>query len=188
MNYEKLAEWCAKHQLTLEQFMVLHLLVAKKPRTIEIYAKALPFKDGKFMTTRDKDDLIERGLLVPTDKGYTIGKKFLEMYIDEFHAGNELWAIYPGFSNTGGGKMYPLASMAKTVFRMCYWEAINGSWEEHQEVMLDVQFAKEQGLINFGIKKFLESEYWTKFRELRLGDDVNLANVPNATTNSDNDY
>lgn len=179
MYEEKIIEWCARYGINLEQFMVLHLLVGKKLRTIKLYANIFPFRNGKFLTDDDKQDLINRGFLVPTDGGFMVGKAFLSIYVDQFTAGNEIWALYPGFVKSHKGVMYPLVSMSKQVFRISYWDAIGGSWEEHQEIIKDVQYAIDNGLINFGIQKFLESEYWTKFRQLRLGDVSSISSVSN---------
>lgn len=183
--YDQIIEWCIEHKITMEQYTVLHLLMAKKTRTIRLYANTFRFKNGKFLTKLEKDDLVNRGFLIPSHKGYKIGQEFLDIYANEFMCGNEIWAMYPGFVRKSDGKMIPLTSMSKQVFRHAYYKAIDKNKVEHEKVKLDLAYGIKHNLVNFGIKKFLEAEYWTKLRDLRLSETTNLNNLSTIQTDDD---
>ncbi len=183
--YDRIIDWCIENKITMEQYTVLHLLMAKKSRTIRLYAKRFPFKNGKFLTKVEKDDLVNRGFLIPANKGYKIGQTFLDLYANEYTSGNEIWAMYPGFVRKSDGTMIPLTSMSKQIFRHAYWKAIDKNQEEHKQVKLDLEYGIKHNLINFGIKKFIDAEYWTKLRELRLSSTTNLNNLSTVQTDDD---
>ena len=165
--------------------MALHLLMCTKLSTIKLYADTFPYKEGKFLSTKDRDDLIKRNYLVLKPEGYGIGDKFKDIYIDSWLAGNELWCLYTGFVRKKDGTMIPLISMSKHLFRVNYWDCIDGNKEEHEAIVKDVKFGIQHNLLNFGIKKFLEAEYWTKLRQLRLSKTNNLNNLSTITTDDD---
>ena len=169
MNYEELTLRCVHYKITLEQFLTLYLIKGHKTETIRLYARAFPFKNGAFLDDKQKQDLINRNFLVKTEKGYTLGTAFDEVFINKDSAGEQLWEAYPGFMKGNDGRLIPLATMGVTEVSHIYWHAINGVRKEHEEVLLDVAYAIENNMLTFGIRKFLETGYWKKFRELRLG-------------------
>tara|TARA_R110002096_G_scaffold517_7_gene3058 strand:+ start:11495 stop:12055 length:561 start_codon:yes stop_codon:yes gene_type:complete len=184
-NYDRIIDYCIEHKITVEQYMVLHLLFCKKISTIKLYANTFPHKKGKFLSEKDRDDLIDRDYLIREIKGFSLGNKFKDIYADKFTAGNELWCLYPGFVRKKDGTMIPLTSMSKQIFRVAYWDAIDGDRIEHEAIMKDVEYGIKHYLLNFGIKKFLEAEYWTKLRDLRLSKSNNLNNL---STQTDDDF
>ena len=157
-SYDRIIDYCIEHKITVEQYMVLHLLFCKKISTIKLYANTFPYKKGKFLSNGLRDDLIDRGYLIRETKGFSIGDKFKVIYADKFNAGNELWCLYPGFVRKKDGTMIPLTSMSKQI---------------------------KHNLLNFGIKKFLEAEYWTKLRDLRLNKANKLDNLTTIQTDDD---
>lgn len=184
-DYDRIIDYCIEHKITVEQYMVLHLLFCKKISTIKLYANTFPYKKGKFLSIKERDDLIDRNFLIKETVGYSIGEKFKVIYADKFNAGNELWCLYPGFVRKKDGTMIPLTSMSKQIFRVAYWDAINGDRVEHDAIMEDVKYGIKHNLLNFGIKKFLEAEYWTKLRNLRLNKDNKLDNLTTIQTDDD---
>lgn len=186
MTYEEIVQWCVQHHINLPQFFVLHLLVTHKTSTIQLYAKSFPEYGAKFLTQEDKVDLIDRGFLIPDGSKFAIGEEFLSIYCNEFSAGNALWCLYPGFVRKTDGNSYPLKTLGKRPFRAMYWDSIQGNRHEHEQVMLDTEYGIKHKLLTFGIKKFLDSEYWMELRKLRLDSTSNLNNL--ATTSNDDDY
>lgn len=178
----EILDFCTKMKINLEQFFVLHLLSTKQTTKIRLYSNTFKYKNGKFLTQRDKDDLIKRKFLIEVESGkFTVSDKFKQRYFDIYKGGNELFNLYPGFIRGKGGNWLPLAGMDKVSFRLEYYRRIGGSRAEHEEVLKDLQYGLDNNLITFGIKKFLESEYWNKLRKLRLTDKVINVNTSTQT-------
>ena len=93
--------------------------------------------------------------------------------------------MYPGFVRKSDGTMIPLTSMSKQMFRHAYWIAIDKNQDEHEQVKLDLEYGIKHSLINFGIRKFIDAEYWTKLRQLRLSSTTNLNNLSTVQTDDD---
>lgn len=177
--YDELIDYCIELKLTSNQFLCLHFLITQRSVKIAQFAKTR--KSKKFLSDNEKVDLINREFLIETTDGkYKVSDKFKDLYYDKFEGGNELFELYPGFIKTNNG-MIPATAMDIIEFRVLYWNKINGSRREHEEVMKDVRYAIEHNLLRFGIEKFLKSEYWRKIRKLRLSDDSTLINSTNTT-------
>lgn len=174
---DRYVKFLIKNKLTQTQFLLLHLLYKKKYNLITDYKKAFPSDNksmiGKYLT----EDLINRGFLIKiTDrKGkvtYTISEKFLDVYVNEYIAMEEIFEIYPSFYTKENNVTIPLTSMDRNVFSKIYIDKIAYSRGEHDEIKKDIEYGKEHELLVMGIEKFLKSEFWKSLRELRLKDDV----------------
>lgn len=163
-------DFITKHKLTQPQFLLLHLLYKNKKDLIKKYKQTFPTDDNSMIGIRALNDLIDRKFVIKTDKGYTLGELFLDVYIDEYTAGDEIWELYPKFIIIKEVNI-PLTTMDKNLFRKIYIDKILYNREEHLEVVKDIQYGKEKQLINLGIDKFLNSEFWKTIREQRLADD-----------------
>lgn len=146
---------------------------------IEKYRRAFPSPDGTLIGKEMTEDLIKRKFLVKKSgleaveagikvTDYDVSGRFTEAFIDEHQAGNEVWDSYPTFLESSG-KRFPLTAMDKNVFRSLYWNSINGSRKEHLEILEDLVYAKEKGLIRMKIENFVRSEGWEGIRKERLG-------------------
>lgn len=162
-----------KNKLTSSQFLLLLLLYQKKYKLIEEYKLMFPTEDGSMIGKYPLDDLIKRGYIEqvnPTDvtaKSYTITTKFSKIFCDKFEAGNQIWDLYPRIV-TNEGKNFPLKLWDKNEMRDVYYERINGNYEEHLEVLKDLEYAIENGLIKGKLENFIKSEAWTDIRKERI--------------------
>ena len=96
----------------------------------------------------------------------------------------EFWEAYPNdfYSN---GKIFPLRLMDYEQFVEDYNTNAIGNCdnkyahEEHSQLMLDIEYAKANSLINYNIEKFMRSRAWEGIRKLRLMDNNNISTVTN---------
>lgn len=166
---ERYIEFITKHNLTQSQFLLLHLMYKKKFNLIKKYRECYPTDNGSMIGKNLTKDLIDRGFLVKIDSSYKLGDIFLDIYIDDYTAGNEIWDLYPKFIIINEVNI-PLTTMDKNLFRKIYIDKILYSREEHLEVVKDIEYGTEKELINLGIDKFINSEFWKVLREKRLQD------------------
>lgn len=166
---ERYIEFITKHNLTQSQFLLLHLMYKKKFELIKRYRECYPTDNGSMLGKNLTNDLITRGFLIKVDSSYKLGDIFLDIYIDEFTAGNEIWELYPKFIIINGTNI-PLTTMDKNLFRKIYIDKILYNREEHLEVVKDIEYGNKNELINLGIDKFINSEFWKVLREKRIND------------------
>ncbi len=114
-----------------------------------------------------KEKLVPKGYLEKVGEKYALTDKFLDLFVGEFIAGQELIEEYPSFAVINNSNI-PLKTESRMLLRELYWKTINGVRIEHEEVMKDVQYGIQQNLINQNIRKFIESEFWRDIRKLRL--------------------
>lgn len=163
-------DFIVKHKLTQSQFLMLYLIRRKSFSVIEKYKKAFPTEDGTMIGLINIQDLIDRGFLEKVeDLNYIVTDKFNNIFLsNHFIAADEFWSLYPGFVNING-KNIPLTNMDKYAFSNIYGERIDYSVDEHNEVIKDIKFGRENNLITSNIENFVRSESWHKIREVRLG-------------------
>ncbi len=176
IQVDRYIPFLVENELTQPQFLLLYCMYREKWELIAKYKKAFPSDDGSMIGNIYREDLVNRGFLIQIEDGDTadcfeITKKFAKIFVDEFEAGNEFWDIYPAFV-ISEGKRLPLSTMDKNLFRKIYSDRINHDFEEHKEVMKDLKFAIDEGLINMGIEKFVRSEMWSKIRGMRNKQDA----------------
>lgn len=99
-------------------------------------------------------------------------KNFLKSWTkNSLQMGQELFDAYPPFINIKG-TYYPLRDPAKKFsslddFFFFYSTQIGHNPEKHKEVMDILSWAKDNGLINFGILSFVVNNQWKSLKELR---------------------
>ena len=154
------------HKLTQEQFLLLHILYQERKDLLDKYKKAFPNEEGTMISKYQINDLIRREFIIKTKTGFKLGKKFLEIFVDSDLATEEIYELYPPFIERNGVSI-PLTTMDRRLFGKIYINKIKGSYDEHEEIKKDIQYAINYGLISTGIEKFLTSEQWKTFRKLR---------------------
>lgn len=177
-NVNRYVDFLAKHRITQNQFLFLYLIKFNEYGAIKVYKEAFPTGDRTMIGEAQKEDLIKLGFIEKVGEGstvtdYRITEKFNNLYLqDKFAAADEVWALYPGYARIGNSdKAVPLTNMDKYQFAIMYSERIKHSIDEHLEVIEDLKYARNNGLINYGIRKFVESEQWRKIRPLRKKED-----------------
>lgn len=164
---ESYIKFLIKHDLTQSQYLLLHLVHKKRTDLIRDYKEKFPTDDNTMIGKYLIDDLVKKGFLIEKDNTYKLTNKFLEQYVDKFTATEEIYDEYPSFFNKDGLNI-PLKGMDRNIFANLYDKAISSSVLEHIEVMEDIKFGIEQGLMNLGIDKFIKSKHWLAIRPHRL--------------------
>jgi hypothetical protein len=90
--------------------------------------------------------------------------------------GKELFEAYPPFINING-KFAPLRDISKRFaslddFFFFYGVQIGNNPEKHQEVLEVLNWAKENGHINFGITNFVISHQWEALKLLKENPEI----------------
>ena len=179
-------DYLINNNLTQSQFLLLHLIYKKRYDLVIKYKKNFPYSDedssmiGSYLT----NELITRGFLVQDKKGiFKVGNKFLETFGNKHTMTDEIFELYPSTMELNGS-IIPLSAMDRNVFANLYDEMIQSSLLEHLEVIKDIEFAIEQGLLKLGIDKFLKSKYWLTIRKIRL----NKEYVEKVVLKNDNEF
>ncbi len=173
IDLERYISFLEKNKLTSGQFLMLLLLYKKQYKLIDRYKIMFPTEDNSMLGKSMRDDLINRGFLDkvnPNDNSatnYTVSKKFSKIFCDEYEAGNQIWDLYPRII-LSEGKDYPLKLWDKNEMRKIYYQRIRGNYEEHLEVLKDLEFAIENRLIKGKLENFIKSEAWTDIRKERI--------------------
>lgn len=178
LDVNRLVRFMARHKIGHHEVFFLYCLKFREYDAIKIYKEAFPTYDGSMIGADLKQNLITLGFIEHVGEGasatdYRITDKFNKLFLaDKFAAAEEIWKEYPGYARIGSeGKAIPLTNMDFYQFANTYAERIKNSVEEHLEVLEDLRFAKQNGMLNYGIKKFVESEQWRKIRPLRKNQD-----------------
>lgn len=114
-----------------------------------------------------KEGLVMKGMLDRAEDKYILSDKFLDLFVNDYIAGQEVIDEYPGFATINGVRI-PLKTESRIVLRELYWKTINGLRKEHEEVMKDIQYGIQEGMLNQNIRKFIEAEYYRDLRKLRV--------------------
>lgn len=172
IEIERYVNFISKHKLTQTQFLILYLLYRKRWDLIKVYLEAFPRDPpNKLLSDAEKKDLIDRGFIIPVGVGntgddYELGHEFRKLFTDGVIASQELLTIYPSFIVVNN-KRYPTKLMDEHQLSVLYAEKIGHEFHEHIEVLKDVAYGIENGLITCGIEKFVRSSYWNVIREVR---------------------
>lgn len=163
---DKYVDFLLEHKMTPNEFLLLKLLYDKQKHLVG-KIKQVVLKDSGFTSKERIAELVKEGFLTKTEKGYKIGNKFSEVFVDGDVATDEIYRVYPDFITNKDGINIPLTGMDRETFKKIYMAKICFSVEEHKEVIKDIQYGHNKGLIKMGINKFLTSKQWEAFRKLR---------------------
>lgn len=146
------------------------------PPLIKRYAERYGIQlEGKWhmFSPSVKHPLVSKGYLIEigTDK-FQLTDMFLDLFVTEIIAGNELIDYYPSHIMIDNKKI-PLKTTNRMELRKMYWSAIGGLRTEHEQVRLDVRYGKRHELLNMSINNFIQSEGWRDLRQMRLEGEAN---------------
>jgi hypothetical protein len=179
MSIEECLEFCIEHSLTINQFIFLYTELFPLQDLYEKYAEKNGYKIDDIYRTLSKEllkDLMDREFLIKKEDEYLFTEKFSVLYCDYKTLGNEIFSMYPAFAINSRNQRMPLKGVDKYVVCKAYFNLIKGSKKEHDQILLDLEYAVENDYINFKIDKFILGEMWLDFRLMRLGKDVKLVN------------
>lgn len=138
--------------------------------------EAFPTHDGSMIGVESRQDLIDRGFLKHNSElgkgieSYIVTEKFENVVLkDRVEAADQFWKRYPGFVNIGGRDL-PLTNADRYAFSILYVEMIGYDYNEHREVLKDLEFGANRGLIKNNIEKFVKAKMWEPIRAIRLGE------------------
>jgi len=180
-------ELCNKFELSPSQLMFVKTLVPdlsyedEKTRRIKAHELCMRYeKVIKGITPLALADLISREIIIDYNtigqmkhEYYEINKSFskhFELAIYPMPA--QLFDAYPGFIFINGQR-YTGRNVSQEEIAKEYLRAIKNNEDEHQEVLKDLEWAKEKEAIKMGLKKFVLSRFWIELRELRLKNNDN---------------
>lgn len=148
------------------------------------YKNAFPCGDDSMIGEYLTKDLFNRGFIEETSAGkLKLTAKFLGIYINKHTATEEIFALYPAYWDNNGNQI-SLTAFDRNIFANLYDKDIQSSAIEHMEIVKDIEYGKEHGLLNIGIEKFLKSKHWLSIRTKRLGQQV----IDDRQTYKDNDF
>ena len=178
INIKKITEICVKLRIDIEEFYFLYLISDRDMETMLQYAKNINGFSEKFI-----DNLQKKGLLLDINnytkpENYKDGKKVIRMstlfttptfdeavniegiHEDIANAYDEVLDAYPYEILGGNGITYPARTGAYEKNASLYAKHILRSPADHDKIVTAVKFGKENGLIKWGIEKFIENKYW----------------------------
>ena len=161
---DRYIEFLYKNKLTQSQFLFLYCL----------YKEMFPTPDNTIIGKEIFNDLIRKGFIIQLKKGTTVNDfkitdKFIKNFINKNEAVKELFDLYPAFYESGGIK-YPLTLVDEEVLATTYYEKIGGDLQEHFEILKDISYGIDNGLIKGKIEIFIKSKQWINIRKLREAD------------------
>lgn len=174
----KLVELLFDLKLSANQYLVLYLIAKKDFDTITKLKAVLKVK---LIQHEEISDLISREMLKKTKTGYALGIKidrsFL-VYDPEDDATNaiEFFNSYPNFLSSQGRSL-PLKNLQLTKFIHLYTQLLQE--EEHNVLMDDLQYGKENNLIVVKLENFIANKIFLQIREERKGTENNLTILGN---------
>lgn len=162
-------DFLVKYDLTQSQVLLLYLLYKNRVDLIRKYKEKFPTDSGTMIEEYFIKDLIRKEFLIenPTTGAIKLGEKFYLAFIDKHEACEHVFSVYPTHITKDGVDL-PLSAMDRNVFANLYDTYIRSSIHEHLEVIKDIEYAKQNNLLNIGIEKFLKSKYWLILRPKRI--------------------
>lgn len=156
-------------ELTQAQYLLLHCLHYRLYDEITEYRNIFPATDGTIIGKVWFDDLVTKGLVTIKEplnsiSDIRITEKFLQYFVKDFIAFEELKELYPPFM-TSQGKTIPLLTGDEDELIKVYYEKINGLVSEHLLVLEDVKYMIEKNKVTTGLEKFIKSKGWLALRK-----------------------
>ena len=169
MKIQNVLQFCIKHDLHLNEFIILYLIDTVDENLLDKYIEKYSFNWR--MTGLDTNSLIERGFLIVKKKEgvnkYSVTEKFRRLFSNEDLFLEEIYEEYPGFVTSGTKRLSIKAGDPYHLSKL-YVKAIGGSLEEHNEIKQDLKYGIENDLITISITNFING-YYKEIRKLRKG-------------------
>lgn len=178
-NVDEYVSFLEKEKMTQAQYLFLLLIYKKRVDLIKRYKKCFPIENDNSMIGKYAiKDLINKGFIKivinnSKKKEIILTKKFLNIFINKHIATEEIYNIYP-ISMFNKGIEIPLVSFDRNIFANLYEDAIEGSINEHLEVLKDIEYGKENNKLHIGLEKFVKSQYWKVLRKERINNQTQL--------------
>jgi hypothetical protein len=181
MTFKQMLRFMLDNGIDETEYLLLMCMYYKNidediPPLIKKYAERYGVQiDGKWQmfSVHRKDKLVEKGFLIEIGyEKFQLTDMFLDLFVTEVIAGNEMIDYYPSYIKINGSNI-PLKTSNRMELRKMYWNAIGGQRSEHEQVRLDIRYGKKEELLNMNITKFIEAEFWRDLREMRKDESNN---------------
>ena len=180
MELNTILNLMSAYNLTADELLLIYITLLARDEEGNATYFSQWFNNGGRERLRDLfSSLKEKGVIlksynpeayIPNDIEFN--KNFLrKWYKFSGEMGQELLNAYPPFLNIQG-KYVPLKDVSKRFaslddFFNFYATQIGSNPEKHKELMVILNWAKENNLLNFGILNFVISNQWNNLKELR---------------------
>lgn len=158
----------SRYNLTANQVVMLYFLTNKKVTEFKEYKDRLDKLGLEPLTGIEKRDLIKRGFLKRA-KGKIVLNREKDIFTDtEIDVNKRLETFvntYPSFYDDGKKKM-PLKMVAIIHLEGLFNKTVKDD-DDYHELLEDVKYGKEYGIINMRIDKFLIHSVWKDIRNMR---------------------
>lgn len=150
------------------------------------YAMSLEYQTLCPLTLEEIHDLVARDIVLDlNDKSgkifydcFEINPKYQRKFVIQITGmPSDLCEAYPYEIINADFRFFAKDASADEI-GMTYLKAINKSKEEHERVMDDLEWAKQNNALPVGLKKFVNSKYWIYIRQLRAR--IVPKTIPNA--------
>ncbi|PHS35677.1 MAG: hypothetical protein COA82_03440 [Alkaliphilus sp.] len=159
--------------ITPTMYVFCYLLMKNNMSQLNSLKATIKAHGRKPLTEKEIEALLKRGFLIKQQNNtYICGKPFKSLFIDKYNAAEEFWNVYPSFIEIGGRNV-SIKSYSIAKFREQYEKILDGDYKEHQRILDDVIYAKENEFQFSKINTFLDSRQWLVIREKRNEDVVN---------------
>jgi hypothetical protein len=177
INIKKITEICVKLRIDIEEFYFLYLVSAKDYTTMKYYVKHINGFTVEFI-----DNLQKKGLLLDTNaysksSDYRNGNKIVKLTtlfstpvfddmleedidIASTNIYEEMRNVYPYEIIGSNGINYPARTGTYEKNSSLYIKHILKNPDDHNKIIEAIKYGKENGLIKWGLEKFIENEYW----------------------------
>jgi len=183
MDINQITQFMCENQINSRQFLLLWCLfndplytdyVKEKGKSKRVHIYNTGGSIGKLRYVdpvgyKDVETLVEMGLVLNTSTSENImldelllTQKFCEQFFISKDSFEDLWEEYPVTLNIDN-KVLPARSGDYDSLRDKYLKLIGKDLSLHQQIVSIVRNAKEAGIINIGLEKFILGKHWITY-------------------------
>lgn len=175
IHSKEYVDFLVKHSITQREFLFLYLSLNREYDLMDKFKKAFPVyalnkdEESKFLNRHEFQSLVDKNLIEKIDTGeYVITDTFINLFGKKEFLIHDIFNKYPKFMyNDTKTKRFALTVCNLAEVADVYHKAIYGSLSEHRQIIKDLQYATENGLINLKFENFIRSQYWLTIRAVQ---------------------
>jgi len=180
IDIKKITDICVKLRIDIRQFYFLYLISVRDYTTMRYYVSNIDGFPVEFIEALEKKGLLLDTCSYSKDSDYDskTGKKKIDMNtlyttptydevlltygvnVDLADTYDELLDVYPYEIVGGNGVLYPARTGTAEKNSALYVKHLLKYPKDHERIIAAVKYGKENGLIKWGIEKFIENKYW----------------------------
>lgn len=159
----------ARLNINVEQYMFCMILKDNRIHELYRYVNEIsPFREEDLQDLEDKGYIAKFAKDSTTSDNFMVTDKFTSSIynLDPSQPGEDLLDLYPSFVNVEG-KRYPAKNVIKEDFLKEYYRKYGRYIGKHKEILELTKYGISKGLINMGLKKYIDSEFWESIKRDR---------------------